>query len=285
MSSNFEHAADRLRELDWNRYVSALFAPEKQRSGLFALYAFNAEIARVRQMVSDPLPGEIRLQWWRDFFEGVEHGDANANPVAAALQDTIRTYNLPKQSFLALIDARVFDLYDDPMPSLNDLEGYSGETTSAVFQLASLILNGGQDPQTATIAGHAGVAYSFTGLLRSLPYHASRRQVYLPKDLLERHNVEIETVFKGETTPQLVAALGELAGHARHHLKRVRQNSREVPEHISAAYLPLALVEPYLKLMEKQSRDPLKELAELSKLRRQWTLWRASKKTIDGFLA
>ena len=34
--------------------------------------------------------------------------------------------------FVDLVDARVFDLYDDPMPSLNDLEGYCGETSSSL---------------------------------------------------------------------------------------------------------------------------------------------------------
>ncbi|WP_150497046.1 phytoene/squalene synthase family protein [Roseibium aquae] len=281
MTSDFDHAAESLRTQDWNRYMSVLFADKAHRPGLFALYAFNAEIARVRQMISDPLPGEVRLQWWRDLLNGVEHGEVAGNPNAAALQRTIATYRLPVGAFQDLIDARVFDLYDDPMPSLHDLEGYAGETTSAIFQIAGMILNGGKDPGTATVAGHAGVAYALTGLMRSLPYHASRRQVFLPSDLLARHGVRIETVFQGQTTPELKAALYEMRDHVRHHLKRVRENLDAITPRIAAAYLPLALVEPYLKKLEVPDHDPLKELAEVSKLRRQWLLWRASRKPVS----
>jgi phytoene synthase len=62
-----------------------------------ALYGFNAEISRIREIVSEPLPGEVRLQWWRDFLEGTSHGAVGANPVASALAQTIDRYKLPKK--------------------------------------------------------------------------------------------------------------------------------------------------------------------------------------------
>lgn len=282
MSTDFDHAAEMLRTTDWNRYISVLYAEKAHRPGLFALYAFNAEIARVRQMISDPMPGEIRLQWWRDLLKGQGHGDVSANPNAAALSRTIERYNLPVSALEAMIDARVFDLYDDPMPSLNDLEGYAGETTSAVFQLAALILNNGEEAATATVAGHAGVAYALTGLMRALPHHASRRQVYLPSDLLSRHNVDMETLFQGKTTPELASALGELREHTRHHMKRVRQNIDDVPPAAAAAFLPLVLVDPYLKVLEKSGDRALQELSEISNLRRQWIFWRGARRGLAG---
>ncbi|MTH97264.1 phytoene/squalene synthase family protein [Roseibium sp. RKSG952] len=283
MTSNYDHAAESVRVHDWDRYLSVLFAHERHRPGLFALYAFNAEIARVRDQISNPMPGEIRLQWWRDLIEGQAHGDAGGNPMAAAFMETVTKYDLPRHSLTALIDARVFDLYDDPMPSLNDLEGYAGETASAIFQLAGLILNDGADPKSAEAAGHAGVVYAIAGLMRGLPQHAARRQMYLPADVLARHNVDAEKVFAGETTPELRGALGEMAGHARHHLKRVGQFAKDLPVALAPAYLPLALTERYLGKLEKVDRDPIKEPVEISRLRRQWTVWRASRKPFSGF--
>ena len=70
-----------------------------------------------------------------------EHGAASGNPVAAALLHTIKAHGLPRTAFDNYCEARIFDLYDDPMPSRNDLEGYCGETASALIQLASLILD------------------------------------------------------------------------------------------------------------------------------------------------
>ncbi|MEM5584786.1 phytoene/squalene synthase family protein [Roseibium sp. AS2] len=276
MTTDFDYAADVARTYDRDRYLSALLAPEDHRAGLMALYAFAAEIGRIRDVVSEPLPGEVRLQWWRDLLEGTEHGAVASNPLANALLQTVRTYELPENSLVAMAEARIFDLYNDPMPSLNDLEGYAGETCSGLFQLACLVLNGGKDPETATAAGHAGVAYALTGMMQALPWHAARRQMYLPSDVCSRHGLDPETVFRGQTTPELRAVLSELRGHARHHLARVRQVSAEVPAACEAAFLPLALVEPALKRLESADLDPLKDDPRMSRLRRQWILWRAS---------
>jgi len=281
MTTDFDHAADSVRRYDKDRYLSALLAPESHRAGLMSLYAYGAEIARVRELVSEPLPGEVRLQWWRDLLEGTEHGAAASNPVANALLQTIARYNLPKQGLVAMAEARIFDLYNDPMPSLNDLEGYAGDTVSGLIQLACLVLNDGKDPGTATAAGHAGVAYGLTGLMRALPWHASRRQMYLPQDVCARHNLAMETVFGGETTPELNAVLAELRGHVRHHMQRVRQAADTVPQACEAAFLPLALVEPYLRRQEASGFDPLRHVAEFSQLKRQWRLWRASGKVFS----
>lgn len=280
MSTDADHVTEIVRSNDRDRYLSALLAPPSHRPALMALYAFSAEIARVRELVREPLPGEVRLQWWRDLLQGTEHGEASANPVAAELMRAITAYGLPRQALVAMTEARVFDLYNDPMPTLNDLEGYAGETVSGVIQLACLVLNGGEDGGTATAAGHAGVAYALTGLMRALPWHASRGQMYLPGDVRARHNLDEASVFRGETTPELKAVLSELRGHARHHLSRVRQAAAGVPPCVDAAFLPLTLVGPYLSRLEAADFDPLKDVCDLSQLRRQWVLWRASGKTL-----
>ena len=165
----FRHCEELVREGDPDRYFAALFAPAAFRPHLFALAAFSLTIARIREAASNPMAGEIRLQWWRDALQGEARGDVRANPVAAALEDAIVTRRLGRQPFVDLIDARVFDLYDDPMPRVNDLEGYCGETASALIRLSGLVLAEGAEPGGAAAAGHAGVAYGITGLLRALP--------------------------------------------------------------------------------------------------------------------
>lgn len=277
MTSHFDHARELVYAQDRTRFLASLFAPEKSRRGLMALYAFNIEIARVRELVREPLPGEVRLQWWRDFLNGVEHGDAAANPFAAALAETIKTHALPVKPLTDMIDARIFDLYNDPMPSLNDLEGYCGETVSMLIQLAMTILNGEQVPNMADVAGHAGVAYGLCGLLRALPWHVARRQCYLPKDLLERHGLTPQDLQAPVSQEALKAAHAELRDHIRHHLGRVSALMGDVPAALLPALLPLALVRSYLAQMEKPAFDPLKDVAEISQLRSQWILWRASR--------
>lgn len=264
------YCADLVRQRDPDRYFADLFAPEKARRHLFALHAFNSEVARVREIVSEPLPGEMRLQWWRDVLRS---GEPGGHPVAAALIETMRIFGLPFSAFEALLEARTFDLYSDPMPDRAAFEGYAGNTASSLFQLAAIVLAGGRDPGSAAAAGHAGIAWALTGLMRALPVHATRRQLFLPSDVLAGHGLSTEDIFAGRTSPALMAALAELRALAREHLAKSRAAE---PETVAAAFLPLALVEPYLRRMERPGYAPFAGPIDLPQWRKQWFLWRAA---------
>jgi 15-cis-phytoene synthase len=276
MQDSYSYCEQLVRAADKDRFLASLFAPADRRSHLFALYAFNIEIARVRELVHEPLAGEVRLQWWRDGLEGPAQGEMRANPVFDALLDTIARFKLPTERLVGLIEARTFDLYDDPMASISDLEGYARSTSSAVIELASAILcdNELELGETAT---HAGIAYAIAGLLRAFPVHTARGQLYLPRDLLERHGVVRKDIYARQATEGLLAALSELRQQARHHLAELDEWRSLVPPDASPAFLPVALVTAILASMERRSYDPFK-LVELSQWRRQWTLWRAARR-------
>jgi phytoene synthase len=267
-----------VRDNDPDRFFAALFAPTDKRPHLFALYAFNHEVARVREAVSDPIPGEIRLQWWRDALQGEARGDVKANPVTKALDDTIVRFRLPRAAFVDLIDARVFDLYDDPMPAMSDLEGYCGETSSLLIRLASLVLADGADLGAADAAGHTGVAYAVTGLLRAFPWHVRRGQVYLPRDVLERHGVTREDIVSGRGGPGLVSALAEMRAAARRHLEQARKLRGMIPPTLAPAFLPAALVPAYLRAMDGPSYDPFRTVVDLPRWRKLAILWWAARR-------
>jgi phytoene synthase len=261
-----------LRDGDRDRWLAALFVPADRRRHVHALGAFALEIARVRDQVRDPMPGEIRLRWWADALEGGGHGDVGGHPIAAALLDTIARFQLPVPALVAMIEARRFDLYDDPMPTLNDLEGYTGETASALFQQVAIVLAGGADPATADASGHAGVAYALTGLMRALPIHARRGQCFLPVDLLARHGADPGMIRAAVATPEIRAALAELREHARHHLARALDRIASVSPSVRPGYVGLGLVEPYLAALEKQA-DPFATVAEVAGWRKPPRLW------------
>src|SRR5882724_5539668 len=101
-----------VRRHDRDRFQTVLFAPAARREALFALYAFNYEIARVRERVSEPILGRIRLEWWRHVV---------AEPLTAA----IREHLLTREHFERLIDARERDLDGKAPTSLAALEDYA----------------------------------------------------------------------------------------------------------------------------------------------------------------
>jgi phytoene synthase len=276
MSDPFPHCEALVREADKDRFLATLFAPAKYRRPLFALYAFNLEVARIREQARQPMPGEIRLQWWRDVFGGAGQGEARANPIAAALLETVVRYRLPPRAFIELIDARAFDLYNEPMGSFDELDAYATKTSSALIDLAARILSDGNDPQVENLARAAGIAYAITGLLTAFPLHGARGQLFVPLDVLQRHGAEPEAIFAGRGSPELRAALAEVRAHARDQLARAKTLIAEAPAGLAPALLPLALVRPTLNRMDRRSYDPFKPAA-LPQWRRQWILWRAAR--------
>ena len=257
-----------VREADRDRYLSALYAPEPHRDALMALYAFNAEIAAVRERVSEPLPGEVRLQWWRDVLSAGDPAAAGGHPTAVALLEVIRTHHLPVETFRNMLDARLFDLYNDPMPSRTDLEGYCGETASALIQLAGLVLDAEAATATAALAGHAGCAQAMTGLLLLLPIHRRRGQCYFPLDLLSAAGTTREAFLSGEDREGSGRAVAAMTALARAHLSAFRQGAAALQASLRPAYLPLALTDAYLRRIESGAVDPLVDIAEITPLRR-----------------
>jgi phytoene synthase len=269
------YCASLVRTHDFARYASSLFVPAVERRGLLALYAFNVEISRVRDTVSQALPGEIRLQWWRDMLEGAGHGGVEGNPVAAELLRAISQWELPVEPLSRLIDEHAFDLYNDPMPTLAALEGYANDTSAALFALAAGIM-GPPSEATDHLARHAGLAEGFTQVIAALPRDAARRQLFLPLQCLEANGSGQEEVFAGRQTPKMRAALDELIGEARRHLQTALDLLADVPRSIRPAFLPLALVGHELARMSRADTDPFVPHLP-SRLRTLWTLWRAAR--------
>lgn len=270
MQDAFAFCAELVRAADRDRFIASLFAPAEKRGALHALYAFNVEVARVRELAHAALPGEIRLQWWTDVINGERTEEAAANPVAVALLATVARHDLPAMKLTELIEARRFDLYEQPMASVADLETYARATSSALFSLGALILGGGD---VGAVATPAGIAYAVVGLLRAFPVHVARHQLYVPLDVLDRHQVQQHDVFAGRSSGALTAALAETRNLARGHLAAVRAVIGDVSQSTIPALLPVALVRPALSLLERS--DPFAP-KELPAWRRQWLIWRAA---------
>jgi len=271
MQDPFAHGAELVRATDRDRFIASLFAPAEHRGAIYALYAFNSEVSRVREMAREALPGEIRLQWWSDVIDGERADEAGANPVAAALLTTIERYRLSSAKLVDLIEARRFDLYDDPIATVADLETYASKTSSALFALAAQILAGANVEAVTT---PAGIAFAIAGLLRAFPIHAARGQLYVPIELLDRHQVRPHEIFSGRSSAGLKAALAELRNLARSQLLAASAVVEALPPQAIPALLPLALVRP--ALMRLEGGDPFSP-AEIAPWRRQWLIWRAAR--------
>lgn len=267
--------SDLARAQDFRTYAASLFISPAARRAWIALAAFNAEVAHVRDHVSQPLPGEIRLQWWRDVLTGEgqgSRGEAEANPVAAELLRAIALHDLPIEALVRLIDAHVFDVYDDPMPDMAALEAHCRDTAAALYTLRAKVL-GVTSPDVARIAEHAGIAEGLTDVMLALPRHAARRQLYLPGDLMNLHGVIAEEFFLRQAGPPLKDALAHLRREADKQMKQALLMLESAPSAARPSFLPLAVIGKILSRLE--TSDPFAPPLP-SRLGVLWTTWRAS---------
>lgn len=240
------HSAHQVRLYDRDRFVTGLFAPADRREDLFALYAFNLEIAKLREMVREPMMGRIRLQWWRDAVSAMAAGsESPPHPVAVPLGEAMRRRGLSEATLQRLIDSRETDLDEDPPADVAALERYAEDSSATVVDLALVVL--GADSAAARQAGrHLGIAWALTGLLRAVPFHAALGRLALPADRLAAHGVTPDRVLAGKPPPGLAAVARELAELARDHLRQARAGRGAVERQALPALLPGRLADGYL---------------------------------------
>ncbi|MFN0043269.1 MAG: phytoene/squalene synthase family protein [Alphaproteobacteria bacterium] len=255
MAPTLSHCAREVRREDRDRYLSALFAPDGVREALFALYAFNAEIARAREVVTEPLLGEIRLQWWRDALDGLYGGRNLAHPVVEALGRAIGKHGLKRAGFERMIDARAADLSPEPPADMATLEAYAGASSGTLMELALECL-GVATPDARRAAQEAGIAYALVGLLRAVPFHARRKRLMLPFDRLRVAGLDTHSIFELRPSTALAQVVREVGELAFRHLTEARRTVRGLPIEAWPALLPAALVASDLARLRRKDWNP-----------------------------
>jgi phytoene synthase len=264
-----------LREQDFARYAATLFAPPPQRRGLTALFAFAGELARVREQISQPMPGEIRLQWWHDALAGEGHGGIQGHPVLAELIRAVAEFDLPVADLLRLVEAWRFDLYDDAMADEAALFTQLDDSFGTLYGLAARIC--GAADGAGPLAQHAGRADGLGFVLTALPRHAARHQLYLPADLLAVNGADTADLFAGRASAGLQRVLAYLAHRAEAELNQASRALAEAAPAVRPAVLPLAALRRRLAGLADGSSDPFRQPVP-SRLALLWAAWRVARK-------
>ncbi len=273
MDTQFHHCRDLLREHDYPRYIASLYLDEELRQAAFALFAFDVEISRIASQVSEPMPGEIRIQWWRDTLRSNEQDVGH--PVAVALKFIINKYQLPLDKFDAILNAHIFDLYHDAMKTREDLETYLGETQSFLLQLLCTVDGAKPDTNLADACGHSGVLIGTVKLLKALPYHYHRQQSYFPSELSDHGQMDIKSQSKISHD-----WLDDICRYGDQHYNLATAAIDKLPVRLKKIFMINALSCTQLQNIQSQGIDLNKQTPSLSRLKTNWHLWRASRSRI-----
>ncbi len=274
---DFVHCALSLREGDYAKYIACLYLPTPLRQAAFCLFLFDLEIAKINQLVSEPMIGEIRVQWWRDVVAG--KNNPAGNPVAQALMKTVKRWGLPVLILDRYLNARIFDLYNDPMPDNQALETYLGETRSSLFRLLTLCADLSNEDETTicNACGHAGVSIGIIELLQHLAMNHANQRNFFPAD------ISGFSQFKQSKPTPLVNVdwFNDVIDFAKHHHQLATKSINQLEPTYQSLFIILSLASfQHAKnslggiLVENLSKPQLKPQAKIAL---QWRLWRAAR--------
>jgi len=221
-----------VRQGDPVRFRTALFAPPDLREGLFALYAFNLEIAKIAPMVTEPMIGEIRLQWWRDTLDMIYGGGAvRRHEVVEPLCAVVRSAALPRAPFDALIDARGHDLDPDFPTDTAALLAYLRDTAGSLTLLAVRALGAEAD----AVALDAGQGIGVARYLAAVPVLAGQSAKPVPGA------IDWRALGDGAADGHFAARVHELVQEGRSAITRARGARGDLPKRAAPAFLEVPM--------------------------------------------
>lgn len=252
---------------DRDRYLMALAAPAAQRDALAVLGAFNLELARVADTVSEEMLGFIRLQWWREALDEIEAGGpVRRHAVATPLAELQRSHRLPLALMRQMVEAREGDFTVNPAApeaagigtDLAAVEAYLDATSGNLIRLSLLAAGFAAEDRLVTEGARlAGIGYGLTGLMRACLFHAGAKRLMLPRTVLREHGVDLGQLFDLrrdlQRQGQLAAAIAELANHAEAQLAGLR--ALRPPRRAIPALFPAALARRQLQRLRRHGYD------------------------------
>ncbi len=240
---------------DPDRYVLALLAPDGLRPALLSIYAFNAEISKIRESVSEPMLGQMRLQWWRDTIDALYAGQSRAHPLGAPLAAAIMRHGLSQAHFMRLIDAREADLDPAPPAAMADLIDYAGETAAPLIWLSLEIC--GVSGRAAHDAGwNLGVAWALSGLIRAMPFHLRRGWCCLPGDLLAKYQLDRHKLLREGGSDNVRKIIKKIADIIDNKIKVSRECRRDIDRAAIPALRIAGFVQAYQRRLARFDYDP-----------------------------
>lgn len=229
------YCGELVRRYDSDRFLISLMMPPTSRPALWALFAFNHEVAKTREVVTETTLGLIRLQWWRDALAKIyNEGVALQNEVLPDLLAAIKAHDLPREYFERMIYAREFDLENVPPASMEGLENYADYTHGPLVRLALKVL--GQEEDEETVRAIAA-AYTMVGLLRAVPFHAQQQRCMLPADLMAANGVSERRLYDLKPEEGLLAVVQAVAERAHALANRPRTRFLKAMGIVAGLYL------------------------------------------------
>lgn len=280
-TEHFQRCLAQLKRFDHDRYLAILLTPPERREALCALFALDAELARIPDTVSEPLLGDIRFQWWRETLETMSPmGSGGGHEIALALGASLFETPVAPAGLLPLVDAHAALLSGEPHATLTDAAREQSAPLQTAISLGRSILGGerAEDQAADRQIESLVTAYGLVRLIRRLPHDASLQRLTIPLDLMGRYELDPHDIFAGVFRPGLALALGEILDRAAAYWDEGRGLDVAGDRALLSLLLPMGLTPLYLRKLREPAFDPFRQSSEIPAFRRQvrylTSIWR-----------
>lgn len=248
-SNSTEYCFNLVRKSDHENYLCTLLYPSDYRTSAFALRALNVELAQVQDVTTDKMRAIMRMQFWKDAINHIHKGSPPNTPVAIEVARAVEKHKLSKIWMMRILETRASRIETDTFRTVEEIENYA-ENTSAALSYLLLQCAGVQNVHADHAASHIGRCLGLVTVLRATPYHANRSKVYLPLELLLKHNVSEEDIKRGKTEQKVKDVVYDLACAAHQHLETARSFKKDVPKAALPVLNNSVICENYMKKLQ-----------------------------------
>jgi squalene synthase HpnC len=211
------------RSLDYTRWLAtshyenfhlvSFLLPRRLRQDFFNVYAYCRWSDDLADESGSPSRSIELLHWWRSLLRQTCSGRAPAHPVFVALQSTIERHSLPEKPFDDLLNAFVRDQTQTRYRDWPGLFAYCENSANPVGRLV-LMLCGYRDEQRFQLSDFTCTALQLANFWQDVSIDLQKDRVYLPLQLLEKHNYSVERLKDGDASPEFRAVMREAVGVA-----------------------------------------------------------------------
>src|SRR5437764_13037251 len=167
-----------------------------------ALYGFVRgadELVDGPRRPPDPAARRAALdRWERELDDGLKRG-RSSHPVIAALVDAGARHDLPLDELHTYMRSMRIDCGPVRIATRDELDRYMQGSAGSVGRIMAPLLGVPGDDRAAY--GDMGLAFQLTNFIRDVPEDWALDRLYLPRDELDRHGVDVEQIARGEATP------------------------------------------------------------------------------------
>lgn len=237
-----------------NFSVGFRFLPPVKRRAVYAAYAF----CRVADDIADEdtASPESRLEgldaWQREL--DAAYAGTPTQPITIALTEALKTFDIPKSAFIALIDGCRQDMVKTRYETFEELLHYCELVATSIADI-SLSIFGYKTPRALEHGQSLATALQLTNITRDIGDDVTRNRIYLPAEELRRFGVEEREILSRTENERIRRLVEFQIARAEQYFRDAEPLLRELD--FDARFPTLLMGGVYATVLSKLSKDPL----------------------------